>query len=63
MSTTTKTLLFVGIALGAVIVGLGAGILAEVDGATLAAAIRAGVIGFGATLTLALAALVAYKTL
>ncbi|WP_405180958.1 hypothetical protein OG225_07140 [Nocardia sp. NBC_01377] len=63
MTTTVKALLFTGIALLAVIVGLGAGILAEVDGATLAAAIRAGVIGFGATVTLAIATIIAYKTL
>ena len=63
MSTTIKVLLFTGITLSAIIVGLVGGILAEVDGATVAAAIRVSVIGFGATVTLAIGAIVAYKAL
>lgn len=59
----TKILLLVSVTLLAVIVGLVAGILARVDGATAAASVRAAGIGFGASLTLFLAITTAYTLL
>lgn len=62
-STITKTLLLVCITLLAVIAGLAAGILARIDGSTVAASVRAAAIGLGASLTLFLAILTAYTLL
>ncbi|MFD9552558.1 hypothetical protein ACFWBG_34695 [Nocardia salmonicida] len=63
MSTTTKALLLTGLALLGVVAGLGAGILARIDGATIPAAVRAALIGFGSSLTLFLVGVTTYSLL
>lgn len=55
MSTILKSLLLTVLALLAVLAGVGAALLAKADGATVPASLRAGAIGFGATMTLLLA--------
>ncbi|MGW5384011.1 hypothetical protein [Nocardia sp. NPDC003963] len=60
MSGPTKSLLFTAIALTAVIVGAATAFLSKADGATVPATVRAGAIGFGASLTLFMAVLTAY---
>ncbi|MEV4158087.1 hypothetical protein AB0J48_34190 [Nocardia salmonicida] len=55
MSTLLKSLLLTVLALLAVLAGVGAALLAQADGATAPASLRAGAVGFGATMTLLLA--------
>ncbi|WP_062987075.1 hypothetical protein [Nocardia anaemiae] len=63
MSHTDKALLLTVAGLTALIVGITAGILARIDGATLATTITAGGIGFASTLTLILACITTYTLL
>ena len=63
MSTIVKSLLLTSIALLAVTVGLTAGMLAHLDGATLPASARAAAIAFGGSLSLFLAITTAYTLL
>ncbi|MEU1993562.1 hypothetical protein ABZ511_03850 [Nocardia gamkensis] len=63
MPISTKILILAGFVLLAIITGYATGHLAHADGATVPAAIRAGAIGFGSTLTLLLALLTAYALL
>ncbi|MGW5922191.1 hypothetical protein ACWFPY_24640 [Nocardia fluminea] len=60
MPTSTKILIFIGLALLAIVAGYATGHMAHADGSTVPAAIRSGAIGFGSTLTLLLAVLTAY---
>lgn len=60
MSSPTKALLFTAITLTAVIIGSAAAFLSKADGATMPGTVRAGAIGFGASLTLFTAVLTAY---
>ncbi|WP_435592952.1 hypothetical protein [Nocardia sp. bgisy118] len=52
MSLITKALLMTSAVSSALVAGMVAALLAKADGATVWAAIRAGGVGFGATLTL-----------
>ncbi|WP_040713271.1 hypothetical protein [Nocardia takedensis] len=63
MSFSTKTLVLTCTVLMATITGITAGFLAKIDGGTTPAALRAAAIGFGSSLSLALAVLTAYTLL
>ncbi|MFI6997171.1 hypothetical protein [Nocardia sp. NPDC050175] len=63
MPIYAKILIFTGLVLLAIIAGYITGHLAHSDGATVRAAIRAGAVGFGGTLTLLLGFAVAFKML
>lgn len=63
MPISTKILIFTGLVLLAIIAGYIAGHLAYADGATVRAAIRAGAVGFGGTLTLLLGLTATYTLL
>ncbi|MBF6358289.1 hypothetical protein IU449_27710 [Nocardia higoensis] len=63
MPATTKTLLLIGATLLAIIAGTAAAVLSKYDGATTPAAVRAGGISFGGTLTLILLTITTYTLL